>query len=214
MKTMLNTLMTALMVMALLLSNGIQAQEHASGFIDPLSGVYTVASGDDLYAIGKRFGVTVDELKHANGLKSENIKAGQTLTIPGKTVITVTEVEITPLTSGTVTIESTSIGLGIGVSWGEGTLSYGGELFPFRMKDLSLVDLGISSVKVSGRVHNLHRVSDLAGTYKGIGGGVTVVAGGSGLKAKNEHGVILVLSSYQEGLEFSLGAAGLKIELQ
>ena len=213
MKPTLFSFITAVMVAALVATTSLQAQEHASGFIDPLSGVYTVASGDDLLAISKRFGTTVDELKHLNGLKSDTIQAGQTLTIPGETVVTVTEVEVTPTTSGTVTIESTSIGLGIGVSWGHGTLSYGGELFAFKMKGLSLADLGISSVKVSGRVHNLHRVADLAGTYKGIGGGVTVVAGGSGLKAKNEHGVVLLLSTFQEGLELSLGGEGLKIEM-
>ncbi|MCB1381954.1 MAG: peptidoglycan DD-metalloendopeptidase family protein [Notoacmeibacter sp.] len=46
------------------------------------SGAYTVVSGDSLYAIAKRNGVTVDALKTANGLKDGNLKIGQRLTIP------------------------------------------------------------------------------------------------------------------------------------
>lgn len=42
---------------------------------------YTVASGDTLSAIAKRFGVTVDNLKSMNGLPSDIIHVGQVLTI-------------------------------------------------------------------------------------------------------------------------------------
>ncbi|MCB1418820.1 MAG: peptidoglycan DD-metalloendopeptidase family protein [Notoacmeibacter sp.] len=45
-------------------------------------GAYTVVSGDSLYAIAKRNGVTVDALKAANGLKDGNLKIGQQLAIP------------------------------------------------------------------------------------------------------------------------------------
>ena len=38
--------------------------------------------GDALFLIGKRFGVTVDQIKQANGLGSDLIRAGQTLKIP------------------------------------------------------------------------------------------------------------------------------------
>ncbi|MFP1632479.1 peptidoglycan DD-metalloendopeptidase family protein [Zhengella sp. ZM62] len=46
---------------------------------------YTVASGDSLYAIARRHGVSVDALKTANGLESGTIRVGQKLTIPGPT---------------------------------------------------------------------------------------------------------------------------------
>ncbi len=38
--------------------------------------------GDALFLIGKKFGVTVDQIKQANGLSSDLIRAGQTLKIP------------------------------------------------------------------------------------------------------------------------------------
>ncbi len=44
---------------------------------------YKVRRGDSLWTIGKKFGVTVAELKQANGLKSSTIRVGQTLVIPG-----------------------------------------------------------------------------------------------------------------------------------
>ena len=43
---------------------------------------YTVKSGDSLYSIAKKYGVTVDELKKANGLTSNNLSLNQKLVIP------------------------------------------------------------------------------------------------------------------------------------
>jgi LysM repeat protein len=45
--------------------------------------VYTVQSGDTLYRISLRFGVTVAELRVANNLSGDLIYVGQRLTIPG-----------------------------------------------------------------------------------------------------------------------------------
>lgn len=43
---------------------------------------YTVKSGDTLWKIAKNFNTTVNELKAANNLMSDNLAIGQTLTIP------------------------------------------------------------------------------------------------------------------------------------
>ena len=43
---------------------------------------YTVASGDSLWSIANRFGVTVNDLKSANGLTSNLLSVGQVLIIP------------------------------------------------------------------------------------------------------------------------------------
>lgn len=50
--------------------------------------VYTVKSGDSLWAIAKRYGITVDELKRANNLTSNTLSIGQKLTIPSKETVT------------------------------------------------------------------------------------------------------------------------------
>ncbi len=47
--------------------------------------IYTVKNGDSLYKIAKNYpGISADDIKKANGLKSDSIKPGQKLTIPAK----------------------------------------------------------------------------------------------------------------------------------
>lgn len=60
--------------------------EYAGGkYVAPLdSNYYTVKSGDSLWSISRKFGVTVAELKEANNLSSNLLSIGQNLIIPGK----------------------------------------------------------------------------------------------------------------------------------
>lgn len=59
------------------------APKYASVMPVPDGGVtYKVRRGDSLWSIAKKHGVTVAELKQANGLRSARIKAGQKLVIP------------------------------------------------------------------------------------------------------------------------------------
>ena len=60
--------------------------EYAGGkYVAPIdSNYYTVKSGDSLWSISKKFGVSVSELKEANNLSSNLLSIGQNLIIPGK----------------------------------------------------------------------------------------------------------------------------------
>lgn len=60
--------------------------EYAGGkYVAPLgSNYYTVKSGDSLWSISRKFGVTVNELKKVNNLSSNLLSIGQNLIIPGK----------------------------------------------------------------------------------------------------------------------------------
>lgn len=60
--------------------------EYAGGkYVAPLgSNYYTVKSGDSLWSISRKFGVTVNELKKVNNLSSNLLSVGQNLIIPGK----------------------------------------------------------------------------------------------------------------------------------
>ena len=49
----------------------------------PTFTTYRVAAGDTLFGIARRFGMTVDELKSANSLTSNNLKVGQSLRVKG-----------------------------------------------------------------------------------------------------------------------------------
>ncbi|MDY6444648.1 MAG: LysM peptidoglycan-binding domain-containing protein, partial [Bacteroidales bacterium] len=47
--------------------------------------IYTVKNGDSLYKIAKNYpGISAEDIKKANGLKSDSIKPGQKLTIPAR----------------------------------------------------------------------------------------------------------------------------------
>ena len=61
-----------------------KASEERSEKPEAKSSTYTVKKGDSLGAIAERFGVTVDQLRDWNGIKGNNIQAGQKLTISGK----------------------------------------------------------------------------------------------------------------------------------
>lgn len=51
------------------------------------TGNYTIQRGDNLTAIGKRFGISVEEIAAANGIRNPNrIRAGQSLVIPTREV--------------------------------------------------------------------------------------------------------------------------------
>jgi hypothetical protein len=79
--------------------------------------------------------------------------------------------------SGTVRIESKSIAVGVGVSWGDGKLTYQGKDYVFSVSGLSVVDVGISKVTATGEVFNLKKVEDFSGNYVAAAAGATVAAG-------------------------------------
>ena len=60
--------------------------EYVGGqYIAPSEGnYYTVKSGDSLWSISRKFGITVNELKSANNLTSNLLSVGQNLLIPSK----------------------------------------------------------------------------------------------------------------------------------
>ena len=60
-------------------------KKTSSGNTSATASSHTVKKGETLSVIAKRYGVTIAALKNANGLKNDNIRAGQKLKIPAKT---------------------------------------------------------------------------------------------------------------------------------
>ncbi|HXJ77298.1 MAG TPA: hypothetical protein VMS64_01320 [Candidatus Methylomirabilis sp.] len=117
-------------------------------------------------------------------------------------------------TTGTVTLESKSIAIGVGVSWGDGTLVYRGKKYPFTIGGLSVVDLGVSKVTAKGNVKNLNKLEDFNGNYAAAGAGATV-GGGAGVAAmKNQNGVEITLTATTQGVKLALPVAGVDIKLK
>lgn len=66
---------------------------------------YTVAWGDDLFAIGQRFGVAAVSIQQANGLSGTTLDVGQTLTIPRLGAPAIAPTPTPPPSSGSVQIQ-------------------------------------------------------------------------------------------------------------
>ena len=117
-------------------------------------------------------------------------------------------------TKGTVTLASTSVAVGVGVSWGDGVLDYRGKKYKFSVKGLDVLDLGVSKVTAKGNVGNLKKVEDFDGNYvlSSAGG---AVGGGAGVAAlKNQNGVEMTLTATSKGVKFSLAQGGVEVKLK
>lgn len=116
--------------------------------------------------------------------------------------------------SGKVTIESRSIAAGVGVTWGDGNLTFKGKVYPFSIDGLSLVDWGIAKVSATGDVYNLTDPAKLAGTYVAAEAGLTLAGGMGGMVLRNENGVVLHIRSTSRGARLTLGTSGLRITMK
>ena len=118
-----------------------------------------------------------------------------------------------PNPSGTVNISSKTVAIGVGVSWGDGTLSYQGKTYTFSVEGLSVVDLGISNITSNGEVFNLNNVADFSGNYAAGEAGIAIAGGPSDTIMKNDTGVVIRLHCTQQGGRLTLAAQGVKLQL-
>jgi hypothetical protein len=119
-----------------------------------------------------------------------------------------------PPPSGTVALTSKAVALGIGVSWGDGTLTYQGKTYPFSVEGLSVADLGVSSISTSGEVFNLKNVADFSGNYVAGEAGIAIAGGPTDTIMKNQNGVVLRLHGTQQGARLTLAAQGVKLTIK
>jgi hypothetical protein len=113
--------------------------------------------------------------------------------------------------TGEVTVKVTQAAVGLGVSWGDGTLHYKGKDYKFKVKGLNLIGLGVTSINAKGEVYNLQKLDEFPGTYYGVEASATVIKGSAGMVLKNSTGVVLNLKSEQTGAALKLGNEGLSI---
>jgi hypothetical protein len=114
----------------------------------------------------------------------------------------------------TVKIESRSVALGAGVSWGDGVLTYQGKDYPITVSGLSLLDLGVSKASATGKVYFLKKPSDFSGNYFATQATFALAGGGSELVMANGNGVFVALQSEQSGTQLTLGASGVSLKLK
>jgi hypothetical protein len=119
-----------------------------------------------------------------------------------------------PPPSGTVKLTSKAVAIGIGVTWGDGTLTFGGRTYAFSVDGLSVADLGVSDITTSGEVFNLKNVADFSGNYVAGEAGIAIAGGPTDTIMKNENGVVLRLHGTQKGARLTLAAQGVKLKLK
>jgi hypothetical protein len=106
---------------------------------------------------------------------------------------------------------------GIGLSWGEGVLSYKGKDYPFTFHAsgrLREVDTKATAAELSGQVFNLKNVEDFSGNYKSAEREKPVAGGGTRATIKNQKGVVVNLVSTVEGRKFTVAREGMDIEFK
>src|SRR5436305_7626888 len=116
----------------------------------------------------------------------------------------------------TLRLSTGGFALGIGVNWGSGTLAYRGKDYPVKVKGLSVGRVGATSSSAYGEVFNLKHLQDFNGHYD-VGGagtrGVTLGAGKTGTIMSNQAGVIVRVSSTQQGIAVNATGGGVDLQL-
>jgi hypothetical protein len=118
--------------------------------------------------------------------------------------------------SGYVWFNGGSAAIGIGYTWGHGTLYFSKDQkqYKFKLSGVSVVDVGAANITAEGEVYNLTNPADLSGGFSAVTAGLTIGAGGSVAYLKNDKGVVIKLHSQTGGLRFNLSANGMHISLQ
>ncbi|MGO3518244.1 MAG: hypothetical protein ACTINM_07105 [Acetobacter cibinongensis] len=115
--------------------------------------------------------------------------------------------------TGKVSFHTRSADLGVGYTWGQGILTYGDRTYPFTIKGASAAAIGYSSGASVGKVYNLNRVEDFAGTFWALTGEATVGRGVSGVLMENDNGVRIRLDYTRSGARLAASPERLTIRL-
>lgn len=117
--------------------------------------------------------------------------------------------------SGRISLYTTSVALGVGAQWGNGTLTMNdGKRYEFTVQGLEVGGVGFADARATGEVYNLHNLGDFNGVYVGAEANAAIGNGPGARTMRNEHGVVMTLSSAQKGVKFTLAGEGVRIVLK
>ncbi|MBV8914928.1 MAG: hypothetical protein JOZ05_18055 [Acetobacteraceae bacterium] len=116
--------------------------------------------------------------------------------------------------SGTITISARGAAAGVGYTWGDGVLRYGGHKYPFTVNGVTVADVGFSRVNGRGRVYNLRRLQDFTGTYVAATGEATLGNGIGGQVLRNGNGVEIRVDEVTHGARLQGSADGIRLTLK
>jgi hypothetical protein len=113
----------------------------------------------------------------------------------------------------TLEFSAGSAAAGAGYTWASGTLNYGGESHPFRVRGLGVVDMDVP-IDAIGIVYRLARLQDFDGTYTEVEVDAELAGQGYTGAVENQHGVVIGLRSAIIGMQFNPSLIGVSIELE
>ena len=114
---------------------------------------------------------------------------------------------------GVIELSGGSVAIGIGYSWGSGTLIFQGKRYPLKVSGLAVASVGITDYTAAGSVEGLKSADQIQGVYTAVSAGGTLGGGGNIAAMKNQNGVVIHLTSTTQGLSLTLAAEGMKITL-
>lgn len=115
--------------------------------------------------------------------------------------------------SGTITLNTKSVGFILGGQWGGGTLRYRGRFYKVRVRVFEAGVIGAQAATFNGVVYNMRRLSDIEGTYVAGGAAGTAVVGKSIVSLQNSKGVKMTLRGNSVGLAAKIAAKGFNLRL-
>lgn len=121
---------------------------------------------------------------------------------------------VTGAPSGTLTLRAQGAAVGVGYTWGEGSLRFGGRTYKFGVNGITVADVGFSRVTGLGRVYNLRRLQDFSGTYVAATGQATLGAGLGGQVLRNANGVEIRIDQTTRGARLEGSVDGVKLTLR
>jgi hypothetical protein len=114
----------------------------------------------------------------------------------------------------TVDFTGGSAAVGVGYTWGSGTLHYKGKDYPFSASGLTLADVGGGQNVVTAEVYKLNKVEDFPGKYSVAQTGAALVGGGGIGYLESDKGVIMKVTSSTKGARLNLGVGGVEVRLK
>jgi len=124
-----------------------------------------------------------------------------------------TQAPSTAASSATVSIREWSAAYYGPATGGKGTLNYNGQRHHFTISGLGAGGMGGQKISATGKVYNLHNLSDFSGRYRGVSRGLTLIEGKMHAKLTNGNGVTMYLAGQTEGLASSMGVQAFEVNL-
>jgi hypothetical protein len=119
-----------------------------------------------------------------------------------------------PKVDATIELTKGQVAVGIGWSWGSGTLTYKGKKYSVKVEGLSVVDIGVTKARASGKIYYLDKIEDFNGVYETVAAEGTLGVGAGVTRLRNKTGVMIDLVTKTKGVNFKLAPEGVKLELK